>query len=80
MKRLLQPLTAGMFLLAVTAGPVLAARRSAPPSARSTAMSSCAMSSSPLAKELSARAVTRSCNSVRVEESEEISAAEVMPR
>ncbi len=38
------------------------------------------MSSSPLAKELSARAVTRSCSSVRVEESEEISAAEVMPR
>ncbi len=30
MKRLLQPLTAGMFLLAVTAGPVLAARQSAP--------------------------------------------------
>ena len=38
------------------------------------------MSSSPFAKELSARAVTRSCKSASVEESEEISAAEVIPR
>ena len=38
------------------------------------------MSSSPLANELSASAVTRSCSSVSVEEMEEISAAEDIPR
>ena len=51
-----------------------------PAESASTAMSSCAMSSSPLASALSASAVTRSCNSDRVEDSEEISAAEVIPR
>ena len=38
------------------------------------------MSSSPLASALSARSVTRWCSSVNEEESEEISAAEDMPR
>ena len=38
------------------------------------------MSSSPFASAPSASAVTRSWSSARVEESEEISAAEVIPR